>query len=344
MTQRKKMLTLNILEILKKHTDSEHTLSQAQILELLRREYEMTVERKAVKRALADLYDGDYGVECSETERITKSGEAEVVQSDWYISHDFSDAELRLIIDSLLFSKHIPKNHCKALINKLCTLSNKYFTKRTAHITNLPEDMPQCPELFLTVEVLDEAISKKSKVTFEYCDRGTDKKLHPRLTHDGAPRIYTVNPYQMAATNGRYYLIANIDKFDGIIHFRIDRIRGIKITDTPAKPVRDVKGMEDGLSLNRHMAENIYMFGGKSGTVTMRAKKYIVGDIIDWFGTDVRFSDESDDEVTATVYVSFEAMKYWALQYGAHVTVTAPDFLVKDIGTVAADIARRYGM
>ena len=66
------------------------------------------------------------------------------------------------------------------------------------------------------------------------------------------------------------------------------------------------------------------MFGGESGMVTFTAKKDIINDMIDWFGNDVSFLSENEDETTASVRVNYHAMKYWAMQYGYHVTVTSP--------------------
>ena len=51
----KKLVILYILDILQKYTDEEHRLSQKEIQDILKREYEMTVDRKAVKRNLLNL-------------------------------------------------------------------------------------------------------------------------------------------------------------------------------------------------------------------------------------------------------------------------------------------------
>ena len=53
--------------------------------------------------------------------------------------------------------------------------------------------------------------SKGRQVSFTYNSYGTDKKLHPRRDSAGNIREYIVNPYQIAAANGRYYLICNYD-------------------------------------------------------------------------------------------------------------------------------------
>ena len=46
---------------------------------------------------------------------ISKTGELEesYILSDFYLSREFSDGELRLLIDSLLFSQHIPYSRCR---------------------------------------------------------------------------------------------------------------------------------------------------------------------------------------------------------------------------------------
>ena len=63
--QPKKMLILNILEILKKYTNENNPMTQAQICEKLQSEYGMTVDRKAIKRNLADLMEAGYPVRSS---------------------------------------------------------------------------------------------------------------------------------------------------------------------------------------------------------------------------------------------------------------------------------------
>lgn len=341
--QPKRLLIMNLLAILRKYTDYDHRLSQKDIIELLESEYQMKVERKAVKRNLMNLIDAGYPLSYSESIRRGRNGEDEVIYSDWYLEREFTDAELRLLIDSLLFSKHIPYSQCKELIEKIEGLSNQYFKAKVRHICNLPEDMPENKELFLTIEVLDEAISKNRQVEFSYSDYGTDKKLHPRLNHEGLPRKYLVNPYQMVATNGRYYLIGNYEKYDNISHYRLDRITDIQIIDAPSKPQRKIKGLEHGFNLPKHMAEHIYMFAGEGSRVMMRIKKYIVGEVIDWFGPDVRFTDETENEVIAHVSVNTDAMRYWLLQYAPHVTVLAPQSLVDTVKADLIEAASRYG-
>ncbi len=334
-----KKLSFAILDILRQYTDSnpEHRLNQNDIIEILERDYDIKADRKSVKRNLTSLWEMGFLVDWEETRRMypNKDGEMEesFIQHDFYLDRDperdFDDSELRLLIDSLLFSKHVPYSQCKKLVGKLKGLSNNWFKSRIRFISKLPETASENRELFLTIDVLDEAIADGKQVAFTYNEYGTDKKLHPKRD-----RKYIVNPYQMAATNGRYYLIGNYDKYDNLANYRMDRITNIRLLDTPVKPKEQV---EDGkqFSLPKHMAEHLYMFSGESIPVTFRMNKDILNDVIDWFGSDIVFFDEAADEVTARVTVNKRAMRYWARQYCGTVKLLSPPDLVE---TVKSDL------
>ncbi|MBO4676872.1 MAG: WYL domain-containing protein [Oscillospiraceae bacterium] len=331
----KKLIIMNILDILRRYSDEDHRLSQKDIVEILRNEYDMSVERKSVRRNIINLMECGYEIEYSESIRMVpnkKTGEPEesYIWSDFYLVREFTDSELRLLIDGLLFSKHIPYSQCRELVEKLEGLSNIYFKSRVRHIRTMPDTLPPNKQLFYTIGILDEAISRKKQISFHYGSYGLDKKLHPRDS-EGAVKEYTVNPYQIAAANGRYYLIGNTEPHDNVSHYRLDRIMDIRLLDHAARPAKTVRGLEHGLDLPKHMAEHLYMFPGESGPVAFRMKKHILNDVIDWFGTDVTFSDESDDEVTARVEVNLKAMKLWAIQYGPYVTVLTPQSLAEEV-------------
>ena len=343
----KKLVIMNILDILRRYSDEDHRLSQKDISDILKNEYNMIVERKTVRRNIMNLMDCGYEVEYSEYVRMMpnrKTGELEesYIWSDFYLARDFTDGELRLLIDSLLFSKHIPYSQCKELVEKLEGLSNTYFRSRVKHIRTMPENAPENKQLFYTIEVLDEAITRGRKVSFHYNSYGLDKALHPRQNADGGIKEYTVSPYQIAATNGRYYLICNTDPHDNVSHYRLDRITDIRLLEEPARKADDVQGLEHGINLPKHMAEHIYMFSGESVPVTFRMKTYILNDVIDWFGTDVEFSNASGDEVTARVKVNLQAMRLWAVQYGPHVKVLSPEKLAEDIKVDLKNAVRNY--
>lgn len=210
-------------------------------MDLLFTEYHMKVDRKSVKRNLINLIESGYNIEYSENIRIItgKDGTTEksYIMSDFYLVRDFTNGELRLLIDSLLVFKHIPSTQRKDLIEKLQSLSSKYFQSNTLYYNIPPNPSSVNNQLFLTIEVLDKAIYYGKQVSFYYNDYGADKKLSPRRNHFGNPQLYIINPYHITVSNGWYYLICNQDPQNTIVTYRLDCITEIQILDTPVKPI-----------------------------------------------------------------------------------------------------------
>ena len=323
--QPKKMMILCILEIMKKYTDEQHRLSQKEVMDLLEKEYEMQVDRKSVKANLEDLMEFDSHINCSTMIRKDKNGNENTVCYDWYYCHDFSGAELLLMTDSLLFSQHISSKQKKEMIGKLENLSSKNFHNRLKGLaSNLERHSPN-KQLFYSIEILNEAIESHKQVEFEYLSFTTEKELKPRKRPDGTVRTYTINPYRIVMARGHYYLICNYDKYAYISDYRIDRIKDIRLLDSPAKDIRKVKGCEQGFDLSEYMANHIYMFSGELVHATLRAKKYILNDIADYFGSSAEFSDETETDITVRVKVYEHDLFLWAVQYAEHVVVLSPE-------------------
>lgn len=323
--QPKKMLIIDILDVLRKYTDEEHRLNQQEIIDILERDYGTTCERKAMSRNLKLLQDSNYDIE---------------FDKGWYMNHDFADSELRLLIDSIIFSRHIPVNICKQLIEKLKGLSSKYFSARVSNITPMYERHIENKQISYTLEVLDEAITRKKQVEFTYNEFGTDKKLHPRQ-RDGEVRRYLINPLRIAAANGRYYLICNNDKYDTVSNYRLDKITDIELLKTPAKDKKKIKGLSDGLNLPKHLAEHIYMFSGESIPVRFEVVNSAISDVIDWFGSDTSIIP-GEEYSTVNVTVNKDAMLYWALQYCRKVTVISPESLRNEVAQTLRETLSRY--
>ena len=327
--QPKKLLIFNILDILRKYTDADHRLSQKEIQDILRKEYNMTAERNAIKRNLMNLIDFGYDIEYSESVRMvpnSKTGQSEenYILSDFYLVREFTDGELRLLIDGLLFSKLVPYSQCRELIGKLERLSNTYFRSRVKYIDRIPEDQADNKQIFLNIEMLDEAISKKRKIAFQYLEYGTDKNQHPKKRSDGSEE-YIVSPYQMAAKDGKYYLICNFDKYNDISNYRIDRIRNIRILDDTAKSFESLCGSEgQPLNLADYMKKHVYMYTSGNCRAKLRICRAMISDVIDIFGKDVVFSDEQEQEVSVSAYANEMSVAQFAQSFAPDVVVLEP--------------------
>ncbi len=345
----KKIIILYILQILRKYTDMNHTMTQQQIAEKLREEYGLDVNRTTVKRNITDLIDAGYDIQYTEvvrshTDKKTGEKEENVIYTDLYYQHDFTESELRMLIDGLLFSRSVPYKQRRQLIDKLGKLGSAYFNQRMNHVRCMSADSPQNPELFHTIDILDEAITNRKQIRITYGHYGTDMKLHKSRDADGKEKRQVLNPYQMVASEGRYYLICNNDRHENVANYRIDRIMNVEMLDTPVKPRNQVVGLEEGLNLQQYVYQNLNMFSGKAEQVEMELPPGAVSLVIDFFGKHAAFTEKENGKVSCRLMVSREAMRRWAVQFAGTVRVTSPRELVEEIRQEIAKAAEQYDM
>ncbi|MBR3468531.1 MAG: WYL domain-containing protein [Lachnospiraceae bacterium] len=324
-TGNKKMLNMLILEILRKYSDEEHSLTQQEIIKLLEKNYGMECDRRSVKNNVLSLKEMGYDISMENGYRL--------------LSREFDDSELRILIDSVLFSKSISTRQAKTLIAKIRGLASNYFNAKVSHVSNLPElHRTVNKQAMYSLDAINDAIAAKRKISFTYNQIGTDFKLHPKRQE-----AYVVNPYQIVANNGMFYLISNYDKYDNVAHFRIDKMTDVKILEEKQKPMSRVQGLENGLNLPKHMAEHLYMFSGESVAVKFLTPEYMMSDLVDWFGQDFRIMEKKDGNLLVRVTCNEEAMRYWALQFGPYVEVLEPAGLRERLLKDVLGMAEKYG-
>jgi predicted DNA-binding transcriptional regulator YafY len=141
-----------------------------------------------------------------------------------------------------------------------------------------------------------------------------------------------INPYQMVAAEGRYYLICNNDKYNNAANYRIDRIQNIKLLDSDVKPKKQVEGLEKGLNLQEYMYQNLNMFTSSPIRVEFLVPENYISLVIDFFGEHVKFyNSKQKGIVSCRLKVSEEAMKHWAVQHANIAKVISPEHLVDAI-------------
>ena len=322
--QDKKLLNMLILEILEQYTDSDHRLTQLEIVDLLEKNYGVPCTRQTVKNNLMLLKNMGYDIS--------------IWGGIFLKSRLFDNAELRMLIDSVLFSRTLSGEEAERLIKKLTAFGNKYFHAKVKHVCHLPKLIhSDNTDVLRNLDVLNDAIEQGKKVRFTYNSYGKDFQLHPRRKEP-----YIVNPYQMVANQGRYYLLGNYDKYNNISHYRLDCMTNVQMLDDKVKPKDQVEDFAKGYSLPRHMVEHIYMFSGPSVQVKMRVSEHMMGALIDWFGKEFRIVQEDADKPIVSVACNKLAMRYWALQYGEYAEILEPESLRDEIREAVNYMASFY--
>ena len=202
------LLPFRVYQILSEHTDGDHALAMGELLRLLRTEYGLRCDRRAVYTALDKLR----AVGCHIPE-YQDDGEGYRL-----LSRSLEPSEVRLLSDAVSAFPGISQRQCEQLLDRLQRGLSRW---QRAQCRPLIAGVPwrgMNHEAFLSVEVLEEAVSRRCQVEFQYMEYGMDKRLHPRRE-----RPYRVSPYGLCFANGNYYLICRYQGAEDISHYRVDR-------------------------------------------------------------------------------------------------------------------------
>ena len=301
---KKKPALLCVLQILKERTDYNHKLTQDQIVEILSRDYEIYVERKTVGRNIATLKELGFEIE------TTRRG-------SYYNDRLFEESELRLLIDSVLASKHVAVKHSKDIVEKLCSLTSKHFKSHVKHVYSVNDwQKTENVTLFYNISVIDEAIDSGKQISFSYNRYGDDMKLHKTS-------LQKVSPYQMILHNQRYYLMGFNEKRNDIVYYRMERITDMKIISDVLTPLRSIKGYENGIDYKKFSTAMPYMFADDPVTIEFYVEGWALDQVIDWLGKEITLK-KVDDKYYVRTTASKNAMEYWAMQYLNAVEIIKP--------------------
>ncbi|SFQ26782.1 Predicted DNA-binding transcriptional regulator YafY, contains an HTH and WYL domains [Lachnospiraceae bacterium XBB1006] len=323
-TGTKKMLNMLILDILKEYSDSEHRLLQQDIIDLLKTNYGMDCERRAVKNNIVSLREMGYKI---------------VSEKGYYLKErEFTDAELRLLIDGVFTSQAITDKEAHQLVSKLEKFSNKFFKAHVSHIHMTSSGKnSENQNVMDSIATIDTAISKGKKISFSYLQYGIDLKLHTKRNIR-----YVVSPYQMINNKGKYYLIGNYEEYDDVSHYRLDCITDVEILKENRKPMKSIKGLEKGFDITKYISEHVYMYSGDSERIRLRTNENMIGTLIDGFGKDLRIELGEESDIIVSLSCNPNAFFFWAMQYGQNIEVMAPESMRERVKMAALDIYKKY--
>lgn len=302
---------LYILEILQEESDPDHILSMADIRKKLSLYYGVNLDRRTVTSAINDLID--FGIDIS---TFTDNG-----LGYYLIDRDFEKSETYLLMDAIFSLAYIDRDQCTELLRKIGKSQSKYQRSVDKYISQTDfyrTKRTSNREVFLNIEIINEAIEKNHQIEFTYLTYGPDKKLVPKRE-----RPYKLNAYRILADNKKYYLLGTTPGFTNILSFRIDFIKDIKILDENRDSFREDE-------LNRLIEKASHAFFGKPSFIKIRFDKDILTYVIDQFGTDIKLREDGDYYL-GEFMAPEKGIEYWALQFLPYVEVLEPVSLRESI-------------
>ena len=282
-TQSKTLAPLLILKILEKYSDEQHPMTRKQIETILLEDYGIEMERKTFFRHIQNLNEL-VDVDICEIEHAKPTKDAKPCSVFYLRDRSFTDMELRLIIDSLSGNYFISESETTELIQRVAELSSKHFQKKIKHYKFMKHRGKTTNSTALySLEVIEEAIVKKQKLTFNPIFTDTSGARTPSK-YFRAP----ITPIQTLVKGQTYYLIG---LQDGALHsWRISDIANITILDEPAEPLP--AQFKNGIDYDKLLREHPDMsrFEDDAQLCTFHCHKSMLPYFQEYFGMELRVS------------------------------------------------------
>lgn len=314
-TRGKKPKLLFMRQMLLDCTDENHSLDTYEILDILERNG-ISGERKTVSddiAVIADVCQDEFEIE------TCKKGKASAYKVS---SRLFSIDELSMLADAVASSRFITESKSKDMIKRLATLASEYdraSLSRNVYVANRVKTTRDTYSY--SMSEIRQAIAEKKKVKFQYLSYDMTKTLKPR--HNG--EYYTVSPYKLMWDKDKYYLVCWCDKHQTLANYRIDRMKGVSMTDEPALPLTMTSQ-----ELEEKMSSVFEMFGGQKERITLLIHKQLLDVIVDTFGKSVTLFETYDEnyfECSVSVELS-PTFWGWLFKFSDRARILSPDYVV----------------
>lgn len=299
-----------LYRILFENTDEDTPMTMLQIIAELER-YGISAERKSVYNDIELLVNAGVDIVSEKRDKYV-----------YYMgSRDFQLAELKLLVDCVQASKFITAKKSNELICKLEGLASKNQAselQRQVYISDRVKNFNE--KIYYNIDVLHNAVNSRKKISFKYYRYNTISQR--KFRNDG--NDYVVSPYAMVYSDDNYYLLAHYSKYEGITHFRVDKMTDIKITDINIEDVTDGK-----LNVADYTKKVFNMYKGKTETVTFLCDESILSVVIDKFGDRVHIRKENDVRYSVTVKADISPTFFsWVFMLGDKVKLASPENVV----------------
>ena len=327
-----RMKVMYILEILK---DEGRPLKRADIHRLLDERYQIKDKEKTITYILRDMMDCGL-VEANiyqECESQKNKGEKGIKYSGYYIEPEFEEHELLWLIDNTIFSKQLSISKAKALVKKLLTLGSKELAQKVGSVEGMRQfyHTPN-PTVSNNIDTLSSAIHETKAVQFIMVDYRLDKSLAPISDY------IAVKPVRMVPYNGFYYLIAFDPEICSLRHYRIDKIKDVKIIEQ----FIDYDVANSKLFIDDYLASHSLMQSGRAVPVQIKIPESQIGLAIDQFGDKFRVLENVDGMATISLSSNENDLYLWALEHGDCVEVVEPQNVRDRIRVTVADMYKTY--
>lgn len=306
-----KLKILYIVDILKKYSDEEHPLNATEICEHLAR-LDIAAERKAIYDDIENLIF--YGFDIVKT-RTPKAG-------FFMASRELELPEIYLLTDAVQAADFITPKKTRELVLKLEGMMSKEQAKtRESSIYIGYGHKCDNEEIYLNIYTLRQAIAEGRKVSLKYRTRQIDDSRKITVKE----KEFTVSPYALLWMDDHYYLVCNNEKYDNLMHLRLDRMKTVRKTAEKSRHFSEVSNYSEQFDVADYASRTFNMFGGRLTEIEFSCSQHLLEQVIDRFGDKIHIIGSADGKFSfRTKGLISEGLVGWIMQFGSDIEVVWP--------------------
>lgn len=306
-----KLKILYIVDILRKYSDEEHPINATEICEHLA-EFGIRAERKAIYDDIENLIF--YGFDIIKT-RTPRTG-------FFLASREFELPEIYLLTDAVQSADFITPKKTRELVAKLETMMSADQARARENSIYI-DYRHKCDneEIYISIDTLRTAIEEGKKASLKYRTR--------KITEDRkitvSEKEFVVSPYALIWMDDHYYLVCNNERYDNLMHLRLDRMKSVCCLEQPYRHFREVSEYKERFDIADYAAKSFNMYGGELREIELACNFGILEQVIDRFGDRIHIIGLDDGRFRFRIKgMVSEGLVGWIMQFCGEIEVCSP--------------------
>ena len=324
-----KLKLLYVLKMLLEQTDDSNGVSTQDIIAYLAT-HNIDAERKSVNRDIKTLRE--FGIDvCQRCHKY------------WYLDkRPLELQEMIMLVDAVQSASFLTDKMTDSLIDRIKLLASIDQRKMLQRRIEVPKRIKMHNDnVFLFLDVIQQAMRKKMKLEFEYFNY--DLKKRPVKKRDG--KTYVVSPVRLIFANEFYYLIGFDDAFSALDNespfriYRVDRMMGVRLSKDQASSDKRIKKYET----SEHISPEFGLFSADKVNVVLEIDKAAMNPVVDKFGLKMPVYEKEGDRARVHIKAPLSPQFYgWLLQLGPLVKIISPKRAVDEFAAMLARTQKMY--
>lgn len=325
-SENQKLKLLYIVKILHEKTDEQHFLSTKNLIEELEK-VGIKAERKSIYDDIERLAEFGYV--------ILKNGSK--TEGGYYLAErEFELPELKLLVDVVQASKFITVKKSGQLIKKLESLTSVYQAKQLQRQVFVANRIKTSNEsIYYNVDDIHRAIQENDQIQFKYFEYSVKKEMIFRKEGQS----YEISPWAVTWSQENYYLIGFDELENRIKHYRIDKMKEIRILTKKRRANEELQHFD----LAAYSNQTFGMYGGAEMDITIQCPNRLAGVMIDRFGKEVTIRERNENLFSVRVKVALSGQFFgWLTGLGSEAVIISPPKVVDEYKQYLQTILKQY--